>query len=333
MSTSQKWNDSSDFGPWVRESGGRHPDAHARALTAQDHLLQFGTVQVAATAHPGPVILIDINDTAAERAVKEMAFKVRTENLIKFEKEKAEDLAYKTMITTESPPEATEAISHGVHGLLRHSTSTMLAALRAIYGTVSAAAFENKKASMPTSCGPSPAEVIALINEHKKIHDLGESIGQAMSEADKVTKIMAAMPREFDMDIKLFKNSHPTLATRTFAAFTPLMISAAEDFACSSKLAYSVAAQPKQLEELVANAVAVAMAVAHGPKPGPKPGPAPGARQPQPYYYCWTHGKVKHASKDCNAKAPGHVDNATFRNTQGGKDPNVVWARGMTPGP
>ena len=68
-----KWNDSSDFGP-LRESGSRHPDAYARALTAHDHVLQFGTAQLIATAEPGPPTLIDIADTATESAVKEMNF-------------------------------------------------------------------------------------------------------------------------------------------------------------------------------------------------------------------------------------------------------------------
>ena len=34
--------------------------------------------------------------------------------------------------------------------------------------------------------------------------------------------------------------------------------------------------------------------------------------------YCWTHGGCAHQSADCNAKASGHQDNATFRNKQGG---------------
>ena len=317
-----KWHDSSDFAQWVIESGGRHPDAYARAITAPEHLTQFGTAQAIAAVHPGPPILVTMTDNAAERYVKEMAYKENTKQLAEFEKQKAENTLYETMITTESPPEAIEAISNGTYGLLRHTPSTMLTALRAIYGVVSAASFENKKASMPKSCGTSPAEVIILFNEHKKVHDLGVSIGQPLSEAEKVTTLIAAMPREFEMDIKLFKNSHPTLAARTFAALTPVMIAAAEDYVASnSKLAHSAIASPKPLEELIANAVAAAMAVAHAPKPGPKPGPVSGARQPQPYNYCWTHGKVK------------HVDNATFRNPQGGKDPTTIWARGMTPGP
>ena len=34
--------------------------------------------------------------------------------------------------------------------------------------------------------------------------------------------------------------------------------------------------------------------------------------------YCWTHGGCAHESANCNAKAPGHKDNATFENKMGG---------------
>ena len=34
--------------------------------------------------------------------------------------------------------------------------------------------------------------------------------------------------------------------------------------------------------------------------------------------YCWTHGACAHDSRDCNNKAPGHKDDATFANKLGG---------------
>ena len=34
--------------------------------------------------------------------------------------------------------------------------------------------------------------------------------------------------------------------------------------------------------------------------------------------YCWTHGACSHESSDCNAKAQGHQDSATFNNKMGG---------------
>ena len=34
--------------------------------------------------------------------------------------------------------------------------------------------------------------------------------------------------------------------------------------------------------------------------------------------YCWTHGACGHVSSDCQGRAPGHQDTATFNNKQGG---------------
>ena len=34
--------------------------------------------------------------------------------------------------------------------------------------------------------------------------------------------------------------------------------------------------------------------------------------------YCWKHGKSSHHSANCNNKAPGHRDDATFENKMGG---------------
>jgi hypothetical protein len=312
-SIAPKWHDSASFGPWLIELGGRHPFAYARAITAPDHITIFGTPQVAPTTEPGPPNPILDTDAAAERAVKEMAFKIRSEQLDKFKEERVEDLAFKTAITTESPPEAIKAISHGVHGLLRHTTSTMLAALRTIYGTVSATTFEVKKANMPMSCNPNPADIVNLINEHRQVHDLGESVGQPFSEAEKVSKLIAAMPKEFQMNVLLFKNNFPTLAARTFAVLAPLMITAAEDFAANAiMVANSALLKPPSVTPFPANR----------PQPAAKP-----------LHYCWTHGKCRHPSDACNGKASGHQDRATFKNTMGGKDATVVWARGMTPGP
>ena len=40
--------------------------------------------------------------------------------------------------------------------------------------------------------------------------------------------------------------------------------------------------------------------------------------------YCWTHGCCTHSSKNCQNKAPGHKDNATFKNRQGGSNKNCL---------
>ena len=42
--------------------------------------------------------------------------------------------------------------------------------------------------------------------------------------------------------------------------------------------------------------------------------------QRKPKRYCWTHGCCEHWGADCNDKAPGHVDDASFRSRHGGSN-------------
>ena len=39
-----------------------------------------------------------------------------------------------------------------------------------------------------------------------------------------------------------------------------------------------------------------------------------------PPAYCWTHGNCRHAGVDCRDRADGHIDTATYENTQGGSE-------------
>ena len=42
--------------------------------------------------------------------------------------------------------------------------------------------------------------------------------------------------------------------------------------------------------------------------------------------YCWTHGLVSYFGKDCKNKAPGHHDDALFKNCMGGSTKGVLGA-------
>ena len=42
--------------------------------------------------------------------------------------------------------------------------------------------------------------------------------------------------------------------------------------------------------------------------------------------YCWTHGLVSYFGKDCKNKAPGHRDDASFKNRMGGSTEGVLGA-------
>jgi hypothetical protein len=41
--------------------------------------------------------------------------------------------------------------------------------------------------------------------------------------------------------------------------------------------------------------------------------------------YCWTHGNCGHSGNECNRKAPGHLNDATYANMQGGCTLRCFW--------
>jgi len=50
-----------------------------------------------------------------------------------------------------------------------------------------------------------------------------------------------------------------------------------------------------------------------------------GKSQNQRRKYCWMHGSCAHASKECNHKAEGHKDDASFANMLGGSSSGCYW--------
>jgi hypothetical protein len=43
------------------------------------------------------------------------------------------------------------------------------------------------------------------------------------------------------------------------------------------------------------------------------------------FKYCWSHGNCSHTGADCNTKAEGHIDTATYANMQGGSTQRCHW--------
>ena len=41
--------------------------------------------------------------------------------------------------------------------------------------------------------------------------------------------------------------------------------------------------------------------------------------------YCWMHGSCAHTGKECNRKAEGHKDDASFTNMLGGSSSGCYW--------
>jgi uncharacterized membrane protein YgcG len=59
-----------------------------------------------------------------------------------------------------------------------------------------------------------------------------------------------------------------------------------------------------------------------GGRGGRRDGPS---RTRGPPGYCWTHGNCSHTGSDCNDKAEGHIDTATYSNMQGGSTYKCSW--------
>jgi hypothetical protein len=80
------------------------------------------------------------------------------------------------------------------------------------------------------------------------------------------------------------------------------------------------------LQQVLAQNQELMKMLATNRRPTRRPRPSTGPRQGQPRTpmpahfnkYCWTHGRGNHLGCDCNAKAPGHKDEATITNKMGG---------------
>ena len=45
----------------------------------------------------------------------------------------------------------------------------------------------------------------------------------------------------------------------------------------------------------------------------------------RPFKYCWSHGNCAHGGTECETKAAGHIDGATYTNMQGGSTARCHW--------
>jgi hypothetical protein len=43
------------------------------------------------------------------------------------------------------------------------------------------------------------------------------------------------------------------------------------------------------------------------------------------FKYCWSHGNFAHAGTNCESKANGHINDATYANMQGGSTTRCHW--------
>ena len=343
-SSPNSFTNATDFQPWLLALQAKHEDAAKRAETPPNHLRLWGVPKAADLAADGEPQLPAANDTAAESRAKEMAFKLRSERITANLKAHEQDILYKTELLKLSPPEAVAAISDGVTGTLRLTTTDIVANLRLLYGTVSATAFDAMKKALPTSCGTSPAEVISVMAQYQAVFDVAVSIDMPISEAEKFALLTKIMPEAFAFYIKAFKMQNTTVSTRLLANLRPILIAAAEEYSNHYVVNAVSTIEPASYEDYIANAVALASAAGFQPPANRQPntsnhrvqGAPAGARS---YSYCWSHGKVikhsdptkVHSSLNCKVRHPNHVVNSTMANMMGGK--TTVWERGQPLGP
>ena len=77
----------------------------------------------------------------------------------------------------------------------------------------------------------------------------------------------------------------------------------------------------KTLEELTAKIEALTTSRTRNTNPNGEGLPTVNPRTGRPYKrYCWTHGCCAHWGRHCNAKKPGHQDDATFKDRKGGSN-------------
>ena len=75
------------------------------------------------------------------------------------------------------------------------------------------------------------------------------------------------------------------------------------------------------LADLTAKIEALTPSSRNNPNPNGDGLPTINPRTGRPYKrYCWTHGCCAHWGRHCNAKKPGHKDDATFKDRKGGSN-------------
>ena len=89
----------------------------------------------------------------------------------------------------------------------------------------------------------------------------------------------------------------------------------------------AVSASNELLTQLVEQMKALTSKVSNADTTGNNKGNSKGKekQKKKPRAYCWTHGACAHTSGECNHKAEGHKNDATFKNTLGGSTKGCFW--------
>ena len=300
---------------------------------------------------PGPAPA-DLADDATQIQIARWNAANTAHNQLKtsFEEIQQLQMSIKRTILRITPKDALDQISDPIHGMLRVTSAAWFIEMRRIYGTLSTKDLEDNLKELEAEWDPL-TPLASLVAKHLRSHNVQEANGQGLRMLDKVKYFTKSVqPAGFlNNRIESWLTEFPAHAQQTFVgadgistALIEFERNASRNF--STKAAGYVNAtigpvsaltkleiENNSLKEQLAAAVnaqpAIKNNVNHKKQRGS--GAGGGGKVPGPppqVYYCWSHGYCGHPGTGpppplgigCSNRKPGHDENATWRNKNGG---------------
>ena len=300
-------------------------------------------------ADPGnePAIFADgANQAVVARWTAEHAIWLRGK--VKFEELKSLKLELKNLVIRVTPLEAAIQIRDPIVGWLRDAPDLWLVNMDRIFGRLSAKDLQTVLAQLDSQYDQS-SSFATHVAMHSLAHLVQEANGQPLRELDKVRLLIDSLTDVgfFRDKIQSWRLTRANVADQLFLGADGISTALIDfernyDRSTSSKAAgFSAAVVPSNqptIQAQVSALVQAHLAAAASPQPIIKQGGKNKQRgagaggggfqisASTPFYYCWSHGLCTHKGYGpapplgigCAHKKPGHDDNATWRNRNGG---------------
>ena len=266
---------------------------------------------------------------------------------VKFEELKSLKLELKNLVIRVTPEEAAIQIRDPIAGWLRTAPDQWLVSMDRIYGRLSAKDLQMNLAQLDVQYDQSSsfAKHVAM---HRLAHLVQEANGQPIRELDKNRLLIDSLSTVgfFSGRIQTWNMARANVEDQRFLGADGISTALIEfernyDRSTTTKTAgFSAAVAPlnqltiqSQVSSLVQAHLAAAASTQPATKPGGKKQRGAGAggggfqiSASTPFYYCWSHGLCTHMGYGpappmgigCAHKKPGHDDNATWPNKNGG---------------
>ena len=300
-------------------------------------------------ADPGnePAIFADgANQAVVARWTAEHAIWLRGK--VKFEELKSLKLELKNLVIRVTPLEAAIQIRDPIVGWLMTSPDLWLVNMDRNFGRLSAKDLQTVLAQLDSQYDQS-SSFATHVAMHSLAHLVQEANGQPLRELDKVRLLIDSLTDVgfFRDKIQSWRLTRANVADQLFLGADGISTALIDfernyDRSTSSKAAgFSAAVVPSNqptIQAQVSALVQAHLAAAASPQPIIKQGGKNKQRgagaggggfqisASTPFYYCWSHGLCTHKGYGpapplgigCAHKKPGHDDNATWRNRNGG---------------